>query len=367
MGYADRTSRAEGARRAFRPTGAPRLIRTLRLAPALALAAGLPAPPATAQLATRAASGEFQPPTPSDRFRQTPDRNNLVHPEGYATVPPGSLGQVAVRGEGDIPVVLVAGLGFGWHVFDDLIEAHGAEYRFHAVSLAGYGGSSAPPMPPPGTSYGERTWLGGAQRGLADLIEEEGLDRPIVVALYSDAANVVTHLALERPERIGGVLILSAAARFPLQGTTLPRAEAIDRFADQWFKTVTEIMWPSGMFTPDFYTTQADIAEKAWWDVLEPALPTSIRYLVETWADDLVPLLPNLSVPAIVVSPGFDETFMATENGELIRSRFHGGWEAAIAGGATIEHRVVPDARFLLWVDRPDAVSAALADLAGGR
>lgn len=335
--------------------------------PALALTVLLACPPGGwAQEATRAPSGEFRPPTPSDRFRQDSTRNNLEHPDGYLPAPLGSLGQVVVGGEGEVPVILVAGLGFGQRVFEALIDAHRDDYRFYAVSLAGYGGSSAPPMPPPGTSYADRTWLAGAQEGLAALIEEEGLERPIVAAFYSDAANAVVHLAAESPESVGGVLVMSAAARTPLPDT-VSRAEVMDRFADRWFRTVTEIMWPSGMFTPDYYSNEADVAERAWWEVLEPSLPTSIRYTVETWADDLVPLLSDLEVPTIVLSPGFDDAFMNGDSGRQIRTRFHGGWEAAVEDGAPIEHRIVPEARFLIWVDRPDAVAEALAELTAGR
>ena len=322
---------------------------------------------ATAQQDTHAATGEFKPPTPANEHRQDSRLDNLVHPEGYLTAPLGSLGQVVVRGEGDVPVVLVAGLGFGWRVFESVMEAHAADYRFYAVSLPGYGGSSAPPMPPAGTSFGERTWLAGAQRGLAALIENEGLDRPIVAALYSDAANVVTRLAAEAPREIGGVLIMSASARFPLPPSAPSRSEALDRFASQWFRTVTEIMWPSGMFTPDFYATDLAIAERAWWEVLEPSLPTSIRYMVETWADDLVPVLSNLSVPTTVLSPGFDEEFMTGMGGDLVRQRFHAGWDEAAEAGGAIEHRVLDGARFLIWHDRPDAVGNALANLAARR
>ena len=322
---------------------------------------------AQSQSPAHAATGEFKPPTPSDRHRQDSTLDNLVHPDGYMTAPLGSLGQVVPGGEGDTPVILVAGLGFGARVFARLIDDHAEDYRFLAVSLAGYGGSSAPPMPPAGTSYGERTWLASAQSGLARLIDGEGLDRPIVVAFYSDAANVVTRLAAERPDLVGGVLILSAAARFPLPPEAGDRAPAMDRFARQWFRTVTEVMWPSGMFTPDFYANERDVAERAWWEVLEPTLPVSIRYTVETWADDLVPVLGEVSVPFTVLSPGFDESFLEGQNGELVRTRMHGGWDAAIGAGARIEHSVVSGARFLIWHDRPEAVSEALEELVATR
>jgi pimeloyl-ACP methyl ester carboxylesterase len=315
---------------------------------------------------SHAKSGEFKQPTPSDRFRQDPLRDNLVHPPGYLAAPLGTFGEVVERGEGETPVILIAGLGPSWRVFDSLIEETKTDYRFFAVTLAGYGGSSAPPMPPAGTSFAASTWLGASRDALGKLIAEPALERPILVAFYSDAARVALRFALEHPEQVGGVLVLSASARFPLPPGA-DRGKGMDDFANNWFKTVTEVMWPSGMWPTSAYALDPALCEKTWWDVLEPALPTAIRYTVETWADDLVPDLAGLKPPTLVLSPGFSDEFLNTPSGATIRQRFHGGWNAAIEAGAPLEHTVVPDCRLLLWEDQPAEVRAALTDLAGRR
>lgn len=319
------------------------------------------AAPATPQESPyHAASGAFRQPTPADRYRQVAERDNLVHPPGYVTAPPDTFGDVVVRGDGDATVILLAGLGPGWRVFESLIAAKESEYRFLCVTLAGYGGSSAPPMPPAGTSFVETPWLTGAGRALRDLLDAEGLQRPTIVAFYSDAARVAIRLALAEPERVGSLLVLSASPRFPLPDGTA-RDAGMDAFANQWFKTVTEIMWPSGMWPTAAYANDRALSEKTWWDVLQPTLPTAIRYTVETWADDLVPDLTKLTTPTTVLTPGFDETFLTGMMGDTIRTRFHEPWAEAIAAGAPLEHTIVPDARLLLWEDRPETVLAALA------
>jgi len=314
---------------------------------------------------THAPVGEFRPPTPADRFRQDALRDNLVHPEGYVPAQPNTLGRVDRHGEGPVPLVLVAGLGFGGRVFEPILAGLADDFTVYVVTLAGYGGSSAPPMPPTGTSFGERSWLAGAEHALGMLLSDESMERPLLGAFYSDAANVVTHFAREHPDRIGGVLLISAAARTPLPDAPPSRAERLDAFADQWFRSVTEIMWPSGMFTPDFYASSREVAERAWWEVLEPSLPTSIRYTVETWADDLVPIVTEAEVPIIVLSPEFD--FLQGERLEGTRTRFHAGWDTAIEQGASLEHRVVAGARFLIWEDAPGVVEDALRELSARR
>jgi len=320
-------------------------------------------PAATAQSPdTHAVTGGFKQPTPADRFRQSDLRDNLVHPPGYVTAPLGTFGEVVERGRGKTPVILLAGLGPGWRVFDSFIEANEDDYRFFAVTLAGYGGSSAPPMPEAGTSFGEATWLSASQRALGGLVEENALERPLVIAFYSDAARIALRFAMANHDALAGILVLSASPRFPLPAGTAP-GPAMDSFADRWFKTVTEVMWPSGMWPANAYANDAALSEKTWWDVLQPSVPTAIRYTVETWADDLLPDLVKLRTPTIVLSPGFDPDLMATQLGTTIRTRFHDGWDTAIEGGAALEHTVVPGARILLWEDRPADVLSALESL----
>lgn len=307
-------------------------------------------------------SGEFKQPTPHERYRQDGSRNNLVHPPGYATAPVDTFGEVTERGTGERAVILIGGLGPSWRVFDSLIEAHEDEYRFIAVTLAGYGGSSAPPMPEE-PSFANGAWLVGAQNALHALIDERSLERPLVLAFYSEAARVAVRTALAQPDSVGGLLIVSASPRFPLP-VGADRAASLDMFAESWFKTVTEIMWPSGMWPPAAYANDRALAEKTWWDVLEPTLPTAVRYTLECWSDDLVPELKDLRTPTVVLSPGFDEAFLATPSGEVIRQRFHAGWEVAVKAGAPIEHTIVAGARLLVWEDRPEEVHGALKSLA---
>lgn len=339
------------------------LLGPIALAP-VALVLAAPAPAQTPD--SHAPSGEFRQPTPADRFRQVASRDNLQHPPGYVPAEPGTFGEVVRLGSGTTDVILLAGLGPGWRVFDAFVAAIESEARIHAVTLAGYGGSSAPPMPESGTSFAEGTWLAGARTALARLIDGRELERPVIVAFYSDAARIAIRYALEEPEQVGGLLVLSASARFPLPPET-PRGAALDGFADSWFKTVTEIMWPSGMWPATTYANDPALSEKTWWDVLQPSLPTAIRYTVETWADDLVPDLPALDVPLLVLSPGFDAELLGSPTGAMLQQRFHAGWDQALAAGAAFEHRRVPDARLLLWEDRPQAVEDALWEVAAQR
>lgn len=318
---------------------------------------------AEAQPPTPAPSGEFRPPTPSPSYRLDTSRDNLVHAPGYLTAPLGSLGEIVVRGEGETPVILLAGLGMGWRVFENLIAATEREHRFVGITLPGYGGSSAPPMPSRETPYSDRTWLSASRNAIRDCIRSEKLERPLIVAAFSEAAHIALELAVEAPEQIGGVLVLTASPRFPLPPGTGDRGTAMQGLADQWFRNVSAIMWPSGMFPPECWSRDRARAEKAWWEALDPTIPTSVRYYLETWSVDLVPKLAKLETPVTVLSPGFDDEGFGAANAGQLRARFHDGWNDTVEAGSRLEHRVIEGARFLIWEDEPRAVRGALREL----
>ena len=123
------------------------------------------------------ASGPAAQQTIKARMEQDPGLNNLVHPEGYHTAEPGTLGGVIRRGAGAVDMMLIAGAGFSGEVFEGFMQANAERYRMLAVTLPGFGGTPAPPMPPEKTSYGELSWIRGAQEAVVRLIEEEKLDQ----------------------------------------------------------------------------------------------------------------------------------------------------------------------------------------------
>src|SRR5262245_43210623 len=79
--------------------------------------------------------------------------HHLVHAPGYVTAPLGTLGAVVERGHGPIDMILVCGFGLGASVFEGFMHRNAARYHMYAVTLPGFEGTPAPPMPPPGTSY----------------------------------------------------------------------------------------------------------------------------------------------------------------------------------------------------------------------
>jgi pimeloyl-ACP methyl ester carboxylesterase len=292
-------------------------------------------------------------------MEQDPSLDNLVHPEGYATIPLGTFGHVEKRGTGPVPMVLIPGGGFGWRVFESYMDANANEYTMYAVSLAGMGGTPAPPMPPPGTSYGELTWIRGGVVALFDLVDREKLERPVVVGHFLEGTHVALRAAIEHPEKIGAVAILSGSAKYAVPGRELTLQDRVryqdEKMAPNWFKTVTLKTWNDNNFPPSTYSRDPERGVRLFEDVSHGPLPVFVRYLIEYYASDLSLEFERIRTPLLLLIPGFDEALLAGEATKWLPYFFIDGW-TGIEKNPLVERRTVENARIFLWVDEPEVV-----------
>src|SRR5258708_23074845 len=107
--------------------------------------------------------------------------NNLEHSANYRTAAVGALPEIVRRGSGPIDLVIIPGLGFGARDFDAFMQANESRYRMICVTLPGFAGTPAPPMPAAGTSYGDATWTRAAEGAIAAVIARERLRRPVIL------------------------------------------------------------------------------------------------------------------------------------------------------------------------------------------
>ena len=304
------------------------------------------------------------------RMEQDPARDNLVHARDYSTAEPGTLGRVLREGQGPLDMVLVAGAGFGAEVFEGFMRAKGDRYRMLAVTLPGFGGTPAPPMPAPGTSYAERTWTLAASAAVAQLIEQEGLDRPVVVGHWLSGAQVALDLALDRPDLVRAAIAISGVPKFvPTSGSGMQepgspalRARMVDRYlAPQWFKTVTPETWHDNNFLPRDYAIHPLRALQLWRSAAEPPLPVWIRYLCEAWAHDGTARLAELEVPLLILEPDFDALYAeGPQTGEYMKAFLHEGWRGVEGRSDRITVETISDSRVFIMDDQPERLNEAI-------
>ncbi|MGR2752460.1 alpha/beta fold hydrolase [Agromyces arachidis] len=102
---------------------------------------------------------------------------------------------------GDRPVfVLVHGIGMGHRYWSDLADALAREGRVLALDLPGFGEAPEPDEPLTMSQSGDY---------LGDLIEAEGLDRPVVLVGHSMGSQIVAETAVQRPALVASVVLIA--------------------------------------------------------------------------------------------------------------------------------------------------------------
>jgi pimeloyl-ACP methyl ester carboxylesterase len=120
-------------------------------------------------------------------------------------VPVGKL-RISTLTMGEGPdVLLLHGLGATKASFFDTAAALSRRYTVHAIDLPGFGGSSKPATAPYGARY-----FASAVVGTMDALE---IERAHLVG-NSMGGRVAIEVGLERPDRVGGIALLSPAVAF---------------------------------------------------------------------------------------------------------------------------------------------------------
>jgi pimeloyl-ACP methyl ester carboxylesterase len=298
--------------------------------------------------------------------------DNLVHAKDYVTSEAGTLGTVVERGKGPIDMVLVSGFGLGASVFDGFMRRNGDRYHMFAVTLPGFEGTTAPPMPAPGTSYGDQTWTRSAAEAVVKLIHEKQLDRPVLVGHFINGTQVAMRVALDRPELARAVVLLAGSPRFepvkpsrfwPKNLTLEQKVQAVDRFsAPRWFKTVTRDTWVKGNFVATDYSVDTVLGKRFADRANEPPLPVLVRYLCEFHASDLWPDLERLKQPLLVIQPSFTVSLRADSTRSYLQGYFEEPWRGRLESRPRAETLFVENAGILVMEDQVTIVDRKIAD-----
>ncbi len=315
--------------------------------------------------------------------------NNLIHPAGYITSKPGELGGVKMSGSGKQSMILIPGLGFSAEVFDDFAKAHESNYTMYAITPAGFGGTPAPSMPDTSVKYSELTWTNGIVTGILNLIEKEHLNKPIIVAHFVTATQVALNLALNYPEKLGKVIIMSGspyryyASRknattfdWDVENILTPqkRGELVQAFwAPKWFKTVTKKTWDDNMWTPTDYCQDSVTGKHLYKTSADVPLQVMIRYLIEWMADDPSKRYKDITVPTLILIPDFsgisltpDSSITAptVNNSKQYLKYFHQyPWKyAKESRNELLQVHTVPNTRLFMWYDNPTAAYSLIKD-----
>lgn len=313
----------------------------------------------------------------SGMTQQDSTLNNLEHAPGYLTAPSGNLGEVVRKGTGPVDVVIIPGWGFSARDFEAFMTANETRYRMVAVTLPGFGGLPAPPMPPAGTSYAEGTWTRAAEQAIAHLIRAEGLHRPVILGHFIVGSQMAFRLATDYPDLVGGVVSIGAEPmRFlpsprdssrRTQATREERARLIDQFAVRWYRTVTRQTWDFNNYRAPQYASDSTVAARLWQESASVPIATMVRYLCEYMAQDLSDDFASLQSPAKVLVPAFSPDIFADPLQSYVKTLFVDAWARVREAYPTLGIETIPESRIFVHLDQPQVVQAAIDSVAMAR
>ncbi|ANY09457.1 alpha/beta fold hydrolase [Pseudonocardia sp. HH130630-07] len=237
-------------------------------------------------------------------------------------------------------VVLLHGVGLDHTVWDRVVPGLAGEGRtVHAPDLLGHG--TAPDAPAGST-------LSDLAAPVAALLDRAG-ERPLHLVGFSLGALVATRVALDRPDRVAALTLVSGVAdRSDAQrAAVLDRLRAARSDLPATFDAAVE-RW----FSPSWRAAEPGTADRMR-SVLGANRPASYLACYEVFATadaELWPELPRLGAP-VVATTGADDPGSTPAMSEGLADR--------VPHGRAV---IVPGARHLLPLERPDAVLAAIRE-----
>lgn len=296
--------------------------------------------------------------------------NNLVHIPGYKTSEWGVIPEYIKMGDGEKTLILIPGWGFDASVFEDFMEVNKNNYTMYAITIPGFGKTNAPTMPDSTVSYGEQSWNKGVIEGVLKLIEKEKLEKPIVVGHFVLGTQLALRLAVDYPEKFGGVIILGGVAKFigifkgeekdvPLS-TLIKAADTYS--APIWFKHVTREFWNDGNYLPEIYSLDSTKGISLWNQVAEIPIPVMVRYLCEYIASDLKAELDRIKCPALILRAMFNDSVLQNPTNNYVNPQFIKTWNDASARNQLIKVVDVQHSASFVWKDKPQEVYKEIND-----
>lgn len=290
-----------------------------------------------------------------------------AQPAGEVAFTP--VAEAVVRGEGPVDLVLVPDLALDWSAWSGFMARHEREARMVAVTLPGFGGSAAPPEPRAMPEFDANDepptpWVDNAVEAIAVVIEEKGLDRPVVVG-HGFGAMLAFRLAIDHPELVGGVVALDGAPATLLYPEPLARADrtrSVTGSLMAQFTRMSEEQWHERMRVEMTESVRDEalagrLAEVA----ARTARDVGARYMLEYHLTDLTGRVREIEAPVLVLAAAGDVAVQRVRGEE----RLHRSWYNYLAGLRDCELDFVPGSRHFVMDDSPEFVDGMLKRFLG--
>ena len=249
-------------------------------------------------------------------------------------------GALAVREYGDPPARVVALHGF---------TLHGAMFRTLAQQLAQT--VAAPDLPGHGQTRIEPVTVATAVAAVAAVLEE--LSDPPSLLGYSQGGRIALQLALQRPELVSSLVLVSSSPGLSERDRRLRRVAdeglanrieriGLERFVDEWLSHPAIV---TGRIDP----THREVDRRIRLENTEAGLAAALRDMGQAAVADCTNQLPELAMPTLFIAGARDDKYVA-----LARS---------MADALGQRPLLVPNTGHNVILERPQVVASAVTEL----
>jgi len=275
------------------------------------------------------------------------------------------LAHVETRGEGDTPLVLVPGLVCDWSVWETFMERNADRYTLYAVTLPGMGGTE--PLPTPETIEGT-PWLDASVEAIASMIEEQGLDEPIIVG-HSMGGTLAFRLSIEHGDLVGGAVVVDGMAAMPLGPGPMEEAQRVamvNTVVGPQMLNTPEEQW-HGQFATMGPVQMTDQEQYAKWMEHFKKTPARVgaRYMIELMKTDVTDELARVKDPILLLAAENEPQAKFMGGEERVEAMWESQIEHAPEGLAALVW--APDSRHFIFFDKPEWFDARVAEFVKGR
>ncbi|MFG0257777.1 MAG: alpha/beta fold hydrolase [Phycisphaerales bacterium JB043] len=213
------------------------------------------------------------------------------------------LAHIETTGTGERHLILIPNFAQDWTAWSTFMEHNTDRFTMTAVTLPGFGGSTAPPLADD-RDYREFYWLDNSIRQLRALIEKSDAQAPILVG-HGGGSYAAVRLASEHPDLVGGVVVINGRifSNKSVQADTQDvRLRTATRFRN-WMLSLNSTEFD------DFVTRTIGVScgdptrEQALETVaFQTHRTVNIRYFTEIMSSRLEPFLETMTCPLLVAT-----------------------------------------------------------------
>jgi pimeloyl-ACP methyl ester carboxylesterase len=274
----------------------------------------------------------------------TPAFSPAATPANYNS---GALAVERLEGNGP-PLIFIPGLASGSWTWKSDAQRLSKRHTVYLVTVSGFDGRQAEPG----------TTLESLERDLGKVIEEQHLDRPVLIG-HSMGGTLALSFAAAHSDRIGGVIAVDGLPVFPgTEGMTGDRSPLAQQARAQLENQTPEQF---AAYQQTYMKRVGAIDEQAANRIAEHSSRSDPRAVAEFAAQllmlDLRPKLTAIKVPVVEISPFYATDFAAMGIDEAAKTNYY---RMLLGGIEKLEVLSISPARHFAMFDQPEKFSALL-------